>query len=461
MQQQCTLSLPWFETMQPLEMGLQYYQAGQYAQAETVFRQFLQTNPEDARAWRLLGLTCQAQNKLADAEANYRRSLRLQPGDAEAHNDLGVALAKQGNLVQAMASFEEAIRLQPSHVTARNNLGQLLLQQSQLDKATLHLCEVVRLQPGNADAHNSLGVILARQGQFDHAINSFEQALLIKPDHPIARSNLDKSRFALQNQLRNATNQLLGAIYFNQIMSMERYADPKRLLKYGYKVYSQGYGDGMIQEIFSRIGATNKTFIEFGTETHENNTLFLLMSGWKGLWLDARALDLRPLAHHIKNGTLKFAQVFITEKNINDAIRKHYGTGDIDLLSIDISGNDYWVWKALDVVSPRVVVIEYNSSFAPSSSMTVNYVAGDQVNLGARLNDFGASLKAYEKLGVKKGYRLVGCDLRGVDAFFVRQDLVSDRFSEPFTAENHYEPPRFFPPRLPQQTFVQGEFKEV
>jgi tetratricopeptide (TPR) repeat protein len=444
-----------------LEVGYQYHQTGRYAEAEELFRQFLLANPEHAQAWRLLGLTCEAQNKLADAEANYRQALRFQPGDAEAHNSLGVALAKQGNFVQAAASFEEAIRLQPDHLAAYKNLADVLLQQGQPDKATLCMAQFVRLQPGNADGHHEMGAVLAKQGQIDKAVHSFEQALRIKPDHSAAHSGLDRSRFLLQSQSQNVTNQLLGAIYYNQIMAMDRYADPKRLLRYGYKVYSQGYEDGIIQEIFSRIGITNKRFIEFGSETQENNTLFLLISGWKGLWLDAKALDLRPLAHHVTNGTLKFGQVFITEKNINTAIREHYGTGEIDLLSIDISGNDYWVWKALDVVNPRVVVIEYNSSFSPFSSMTANYVAEDQLKQINRLNDFGASLKAYEKLGADKGYRLVGCELRGVDAFFVREDLVNDLFCEPFTAENHYELPRFFPPQWPPHAFAQGEFKEV
>lgn len=461
MQPQITISSAQFAGSQTLETGWQYHRAGQHAQAEQVCRQLLQANPEDAQALRLLGLTCQAQNKLADAEAHYRRALSLQPDDAELHNDLGVALTRRGDLVQAVPSFEQAVRLMPNHVIAHNNLAQVFLQLGQPNRAAFHSSEVVRLQPGSADAHNQMGVILAQQGQFDPAMNSFEQALRIKPDHPVAGMNLDKVRFLQQTQLQNATNQLLGAIYYNQFLSMDRYADPKRLLKYGYKVYSQGYGDGMIQEIFSRVGITNKRFIEFGVETQENNTLFLLLSGWSGLWLDARALDLGPVANHIKNGTLKFAQVVVTAENINGAIREHYGVGEIDLLSIDISGNDYWVWKALDAVRPRVVVVEYNSSFSPLGSMTVKYMADDQVKLAARLNDFGASLKAYEKLGVEKGYRLVGCDLRGVDAFFVREDLVGDRFCEPFTSENHYEPPRFFPPRLPHNMFAQGEFKEI
>ena len=111
------------------------------------------------------------------------------------------------------------------------------------------------------------------------------------------------------------------------------------------------------------------------------------------------------------------------------------------MLSIDIDGNDYWVWKAIDSYSPRVVVIEHNSVFRSDVEWIMSY---NPNNIWNGSSYFGASLKSLEKLGNQKGYRLVGCDFTGVNAFFVRNDLVGDKFFEPFTAENHYEPPRYF-----------------
>jgi len=131
----------------------------------------------------------------------------------------------------------------------------------------------------------------------------------------------------------------------------------------------------------------------------------------------------------------------VTAENINRLIKDAGLTGETDLLSIDIDFNDYWVWKAIDVVSPRVVVIEYNAGLRPPLSVTVPY----QPNRSADgTNFFGASLEALVRLGRTKGYRIVGCNISGSNAFFVREDLCADHFVEPATAEEHYEPPRHF-----------------
>lgn len=385
---------------QTLALGRQYQQAGQNVLAEQVYRQFLQANPEHVQGWRLLGAVCLAQGKFAEAMANYQQALRLQINDADTHNDLGVALAKQGNLVQAVVAFGEAVRLQPNHTNARNNL------------------ETVQR----------------------HLINR-------------------NAEVAIDFQRR--MTELLDNMNYRQIMSTKRYSDPKRLLKYGYQVYSHGYGDGMINEIFLRIGTTNKKFIEFGFEPRENNTLFLLMCGWGGLWLDARAFDLQPFAPYYTKGMLKYAQAYLTMENINDVIREHHEVRELDLLVIDVDGNDYWLWEALDVVEPRVVVIEYNSFFPPPCSVAIKYAP----NHGRPpiLNYSGASLKALEKLGTKKGYRLVGCDFLGIDAFFVREDLVGGNlFCEPYTSGNHYEPLRCLGQKmLPLAKPLSGDFEEV
>jgi hypothetical protein len=111
-----------------------------------------------------------------------------------------------------------------------------------------------------------------------------------------------------------------------------------------------------------------------------------------------------------------------------------------DLLSLDIDQNTFYIWEALHEFKPRVVVVEYNASIPPDIDWKVQYVAKGAWD---GTHNFGASLKAFEKLGTQLGYSLVGCDFLGVNAFFVRDDLVADKFAGPFTAENHYEPPRF------------------
>lgn len=225
-----------------------------------------------------------------------------------------------------------------------------------------------------------------------------------------------------------------------------RYADPKRLLRHGFKVYSQSDEDGLIQEIFKRIGTTNRTFVEFGVETGvECNTVKLLMEGWKGLWIDGSEQHIAEMrntfAPRIEAGQLRLRENIVTAENINALIEQGNITGEIDLLSIDIDYNDYWVWKAITVVRPRVVVIEYNASLRPPMSLVVPY---EPTRRWDGTNFFGASLEALVKLGHEKGYRVVGCNYTGVNAFFVRDDVAGDHFIDPATSQEHYEPPRYF-----------------
>jgi hypothetical protein len=238
--------------------------------------------------------------------------------------------------------------------------------------------------------------------------------------------------------------------YWDDELAKPRNADPKRLLRHGFKVYSQCDEDGIIQEIFRRIGNGNRVFVEFGVETGiECNSAKLLMEGWQGLWLDGSAAHVahirKNLDAFVRDGRLRVIESFITAENINALLAEGGVTGDIDLLSIDIDRNDYWVWKAIEVVKPRVVVIEYNATLRPPLSLVVPY---EPMQTWNGSNYFGASLEALVKLGHEKGYRLVGCSFSGANAFFVRDEFAGDHFLDPATAEEHYEPPRYFFGRL-------------
>lgn len=231
--------------------------------------------------------------------------------------------------------------------------------------------------------------------------------------------------------------------YYERTLARPRYREAGRLLVHGAKNYSQNDEDGIIQEILRRIGTTDRRFIEFGVQNGlECNTLLLLLTGWSGLWLEPTKRHCADIGerfdHFIRRDQLRCSNSFVTPDNINALLGPE---GDeIDILSIDIDYHDYWVWKALEAVRPRLVVIEYNASLKPPLALTVPYRPDDSWN---GTNYFGASLAGFEKLGREKGYSLVGCCFSGVNAFFVRNDLVGDHFCAPFTAENHYEPPRF------------------
>lgn len=234
-----------------------------------------------------------------------------------------------------------------------------------------------------------------------------------------------------------------GGLYWD-CLTKRRLRDPKSLELYGFHVYSQNDEDGIIQEIFERIGTTNQKFIEFGVQDGlESNGHYLLLKGWSGLWiegdLDCVKKLLRAFRPAVRTGHLTVCNAFIDRDNINPLIKQAGFHGEIDLLSIDVDGNDYYIWEAIDVVNPRVVAIEYNGKIPPDLNWKMAY---DKWHLWDGSDRHGASLKALELLGQSKGYRLVGTNLNGVNAFFVREDLAGDQFITPYHAEYLYNPLR-------------------
>ena len=241
----------------------------------------------------------------------------------------------------------------------------------------------------------------------------------------------------------------------------ERLRNPLCLESYGYKAYSQNDEDGIIEEIFARIGTTDQRFIEFGVQDGtECNTHLLLHKGWQGLWLEGDETAYRQILAKFKpvigkaaservmvpgiwerclGERLRVMNAFITKDNINQLLYLGGMEGSVDLLSIDVDGNDYHIWQTIRQVDPRVVVIEYNGKFPPSVEWKMGYDPG---HVWLQSDWHGASLKALEKLGKSLGYQLVGTDMRGVNAFFVKQELAAGKFAEPATTEYLYNPLR-------------------
>jgi len=247
----------------------------------------------------------------------------------------------------------------------------------------------------------------------------------------------------IQRQLENQHS--FGVIRFLDfdLANHPRYGDPKRLLRYAFQVCSQNGEDGMIHEIYKRIGATTKTFVEIGVGSgDENNTAFLLSQGWRGFWMDGNPEFLSNIDARgwLTNGSIKGRQAFVTKENVCSLLDELGTPTEVDLLSIDVDQNTYYIWESLARFRPRVVVVEYNSVLPPDVEWIVDY--GPTTTWDGSHN-FGASLKSFELLGRRLGYYLVGCDFLGTNAFFVREDLCGEKFCMPFSAENHYEPPRF------------------
>ena len=229
------------------------------------------------------------------------------------------------------------------------------------------------------------------------------------------------------------------------LRSDPRYADPRHLTRHGSRVYSKSDEDGIIAEILRRVGVGEQYFVEFGVEGGlQNNTLALLLQGWKGGWIEADGEASRAIKQHfrhlIDNGRLTTREAFVTAENIERLFEELGVPGEFGVLSIDIDGNDYWVWKAITRYRPRVVVIEYNRWLGPSIDAKMRYDPQWRWKPGTRA--YGASLKAMEKLGRDKGYSLVGATFYSGNAFFVNEDLAGDVFAAPYTSEQHYEAPK-------------------
>ncbi|TBR60366.1 hypothetical protein B4U84_05700 [Westiellopsis prolifica IICB1] len=235
----------------------------------------------------------------------------------------------------------------------------------------------------------------------------------------------------------------LGRVEYRQLQLLNTQSLPSN----EFRVFSQWGEDGIIQYLLRHIQIPRKVFVEFGVQNYlESNTRFLLVNNnWSGLLIEANPDDV----NYIKQDNiywqhnLKVAQEFINKDNINKIFIENGIKGEIGLLSIDIDGNDYWIWKEIDVIQPAIVIVEYNFRFGKDRAITIPY---DDNFIRSQAHHsmiyFGASLKSLYLLGKQKGYAFVGCNSAGNDAFFVRQDLKPDCVKE-LTVEEGYIAAKF------------------
>jgi hypothetical protein len=202
-----------------------------------------------------------------------------------------------------------------------------------------------------------------------------------------------------------------------------------RISQAEFRIFSQWGEDGIIQYLLGKVPIENPVFVEFGVQDYrESNTRFLLANDdWRGLVLDSgdghrRFLASDPIGwrHDIRAVT-----AFVTAENANQLISGAGVSGDVGLLSIDIDGNDYWVLRAIGCVSPRILVVEYNSVFGRDRAVTIPYHPRfDRTRAHYSNLYFGASLAAICEAARAKGYAFVGSNSAGCNAFFVRRDVL-------------------------------------
>lgn len=190
-----------------------------------------------------------------------------------------------------------------------------------------------------------------------------------------------------------------------------------------FRYRSQNDEDGLLLALFKRIGTTNRRSVEIGCGFNGGNSGFLVEEcGWSGLMVDANRKKVATIKARFAGHDLTADKSRVTRENIDSILRAYGFTGEIDLLSIDIDGIDYWVWEALTACSPRVVVLEYNWLFGPERAVTVPYDADFEIGGRGTRGYRGASLAALVHLAHRKGYRLIATER--VNAFFLRNDIA-------------------------------------
>ena len=285
-------------------------------------------------------------------------------------------------------------------------------------------------------SRSELSELLQRQSDYQLALETRLQSLSdgihrVEESAVTHRSELQalrESNDALMRELYRAVEDRermrasLGRIEARQLSDA-------RLDDAEFSVYSQGGEDGILQRLCQAMPEIPKTFVEFGVEDYrEANTRFLLLSGgWRGLVLDGSEENVA----RIRNGRaywhadLTAETAFVTRENIDDLLTANGFSGELGVLSIDIDGNDYWVWEAISVVRPWIVSVEFNWRFGPDRAVTVPYRPDFE---RSRANPswlyFGASLAALEKLAERKGYALVAATSGAVNAFFVEKTRI-------------------------------------
>ena len=267
-------------------------------------------------------------------------------------------------------------------------------------------------------------------------------------------AELSERQRRVQNQLGGPTRGLEGAVRHiernvnslvrHHFVDQEALPFPHNVLSQRFHLWSQNEEDGITLALFKLVGTTNRRFVDIGAGGNGGNSGFLAdVCGWTGVMVDASPDRVAKLAVRFGRFGVSTISEWVTRENINTLLERQDVTGDVDLFSIDIDGNDYWVWQALTACSPRVVIVEFNPFFGHTRSVVVRYDPRfDRGRYKAVCPYFyGASLSALSRLGSQNGYRLVLAEPRGANAYFLRADVG--------TSLSAYAPERVHPKPVP------------
>lgn len=225
--------------------------------------------------------------------------------------------------------------------------------------------------------------------------------------------------------------QILLSLKYKEIV--ERRSALPKFEDVEFRAFSQNGEDGILLYIFSLIGMANRVAVEIcaGNGIESNSTNLIVNHGFAGLLFDGDEKNIRTARNFFERSKDTFVfppkiiRAWITKNNVNSLIKNNGMSGEIDLLSVDMDGVDYWIWKEISVINPRVVVVEYHEELG-FGRLTVPYAD----NFTKQGRYFGASLPAFVKLAGDKGYRLVGSNRQKFNAFFVKNGIAEDLLPE-------------------------------
>ncbi|QDT55848.1 hypothetical protein Pan44_38960 [Caulifigura coniformis] len=267
----------------------------------------------------------------------------------------------------------------------------------------------------------------------------------------VAGDELRADLTTVQQQLRTQAAAMERAlIVLGEIRAAQISPKPAdTLADHEFRIFSQFGDDGIISYLMDLVQPESKTFVEFGVESYvESNTRFLLLKrNWRGMVMDGSDSNVETIKRSDAawRHDLTANLAFVTAENVNELLSSSGFGGKLGLLHIDIDGNDYWVWKAINCCEPDTVIVEYNAGFGPDRAITVPY---DPAFVRSKAHPshlyYGASLSALVELGESRGYGFVGCNSAGNNAYFVKQPL-----------------PHGLRVLTPKEGFVQAKFRET
>ena len=297
-----------------IQTALEHHQAGRLSQAEAIFQQILQAEPDHADALHFLGVIAFQSGKKEIAVELISKAIRANPTSLMYYN-LGLVLRAQGRLDAAVESYRKALSLKPDYVEAHNNLGNVLKDQGKLDEAVKHYRQALLIKPDDAGAYNNLGSVLKEQGKLEVAIQHYRKALSIRPDYVEAYNTMG-------NALRDQGNFDAAIESYRKALSLKpNLAEVHNNL--GYALKEQGKPDAAI-ESFRQALALKPDYAEaynnMGTVFQAQGKLDEAFASYH------KAITLKPdfaVAHSSLLYTINFSTSYSTSHRLEEA--RHYG----------------------------------------------------------------------------------------------------------------------------------------